>query len=148
MEMVEEEEEEGGGGSANSFVWRVSLTGFDDDKGCCRGKQHQSIKIVRGLGTPEDQVAFTDIFFFASLSPTSFLLTPSASLSLSLCLALHNPNTHTNTHPSTQATCYSLCRCPAGLVMNSKDRRNHGNGLTHVWARHLVQKNTYVCIHT
>ena len=59
MAMVkEEEEEEGGGGTVrqNTFVWRVSLTGFDDDKGCCRGKQHQSFKILRELGTPEDQV--------------------------------------------------------------------------------------------
>lgn len=33
------------------------LTGFDDDRGRFRGKQHQSVKILRGLGTPEDQVS-------------------------------------------------------------------------------------------
>lgn len=52
---------EGGGGGVrgvqNSFIWRVSLTGFDDDKGCCWGKQHRSIKILTELGTPEDHAA-------------------------------------------------------------------------------------------
>lgn len=65
-EEEEEEEEEGVGGRIqDSFVWRVSLTCFDGDKGCCWGKQHQSVKILRELGTPEDQVAFTNSVFLS-----------------------------------------------------------------------------------
>lgn len=60
-----EEEEEEGGGMQDSFVWRVSLTRFDGDKGCCRGKQHQSVKILRESGTPEDQVAFSNGVFLS-----------------------------------------------------------------------------------
>lgn len=66
----EEEEEEGVG---HSFVWRVSLTCFDGDKGCCRGKQHQSIKILRESGTPEDQVCVHERRFFPSSSSSPSL---------------------------------------------------------------------------
>lgn len=54
MAIVQEEGEEVV--AQKCFVRGVSLTGFDDDKGCFRGKQHQSVKILGGLGTPEDQV--------------------------------------------------------------------------------------------
>ncbi len=107
----EEEEEEEEEWAQNSFVWRVSLTGFDDDKGCCRGKQHQSVKILRELGTPEDQVALTYSFFSPSPSSTNLLLLtyPQQHLPVCLCLLTH---TQTLTHqpklpatPSLQVSC-------------------------------------------
>lgn len=51
-------------GVQNSFIWRVSLTGFDDDKDCCWGKQHRSIKILTELGTPEDHAALFMSWFY------------------------------------------------------------------------------------
>lgn len=75
-----------GGRMQNSFVWRVSYTSFDGDKGCCRGKQHQSIQILRELGTQEDELVFTNGVFISISFPDLlylllfFLLNPTASV--------------------------------------------------------------------
>lgn len=99
----------------------MSLTGFDDDKGCCGGKQHGSFKILR------ENWALKRIKVLLANSSTSLsLFAPTSNICLSAFIYTHTQMMMLAHRPGIPR--FSL---PAGAPPAHHQRsRSHGNAPT------------------